>query len=566
MPDSAIAQRPLPLEKAAPALALHVARVQNRMGRVALGTGLAMAFPIVVAWLAIEMPLDWRFDLPRWARALFFLTGLGSAGVVAWRIGVRYWLHRPDDDRIALAIERAIPEFRSRFIASIQLARRPDDHSRPLVRALLKETTERARNLELRKVVSTDRLRHWLIAALGTSIVGVGLCWNGGDATWPLFERAILFNTPRPTETRIVSFTGDRVIAIGDDLRLEAHVEGIIPETGTLRVQVGEAKPIEFTLDADPANPAHFLRGIAAVQQTFRYRIELGDAKTEWAQVRARTRPIIQSLILEQRWPEYTGLPPQRRGTGELKILAGSKLAAALNANVPLREATMQLLGPDRKVREFFAMQSSPAGAEPEWRGEALIPAKDVSSLTFQLTDPEGVQSSAMAAYRVDIVPDQTPTLAVLWPPRREELVTPKAILLVAFEVKDDFGIDRVKLHYAVNWAPGGPHKTLDMDLGEVGPKAITRRFEWHLSRLDPPLKEGDVIDFWLEVSDRNNVTGPGVATMKEHYQARVVSEEEKRADLATRLTDTLQGLNDLRQNQEDLARRLGDIIYEKKP
>jgi hypothetical protein len=340
----------------------------------------------------------------------------------------------------------------------------------------------------------------------------------------------------------------------------------VIPVTGKLRVQVGQAQPVEFTLDADPVHPAHFLRAIAAVQQTFRYRMELGDARTEWAQVRARPRPVIQSLTLEQRWPEYTGLPPQRRGTSELKILAGSKLAAALKTNVPLRDATMQLLEPNRKVKESFAMQFSPAGAEPEWRGVAQIPAKDVSSLTFQLTDPEGVQSSALAAYKIDIVPDQAPTLAILWPPRREELVTQRATLLVAFEAKDDFGIDRVKLHYAVNWVPAGPYKTLDMDLGEVGPKALTRRFEWRLTRLDPPLKEGDVIDFWLEVSDRNNVTGPGVATMQEHYQARVVSEDEKRADLAARLTDTLQGLNDLRQSQEDLAQRLGDIIYEKKP
>jgi hypothetical protein len=104
------------------------------------------------------------------------------------------------------------------------------------------------------------------------------------------------------------------------------------------------------------------------------------------------------------------------------------------------------------------------------------------------------------------------------------------------------------------------------MDLGGAFPKSLTRRFEWRLARLDPPLKEGDVVDYWFEAVDRNNVTGPGVATLAEHYQARIVTEDEKRADLAMRLTDTLQGLNELRQGQEDLARRLGEIIYEKRP
>jgi hypothetical protein len=56
------------------------------------------------------------------------------------------------------------------------------------------------------------------------------------------------------------------------------------------------------------------------------------------------------------------------------------------------------------------------------------------------------------------------------------------------------------------------------------------------------------------------------VTVLPQHYQARVVSAEEKRADLAARLGDTLQGLNDVRLGQEELARRLGEIIQEKKP
>jgi hypothetical protein len=184
----------------------------------------------------------------------------------------------------------------------------------------------------------------------------------------------------------------------------------------------------------------------------------------------------------------------------------------------------------------------------------------------FQLADEEGVQSKGMAVYRIEIIPDEPPALAVLWPPRREELVTPRATLLVAFETQDDFGIERVKLHYAVNWTEGSAHRTVDLDLGAGAPKSLTRRFEWDLSRLDPPLQPGDVVDYWLESTDNNNVTGPGITTLPQHYQARIVSTEEKRADLATRLGDTLQGLNDVRLNQEELARRLGEIIYEKKP
>ena len=184
--------------------------------------------------------------------------------------------------------------------------------------------------------------------------------------------------------------------------------------------------------------------------------------------------------------------------------------------------------------------------------------------MTFDLVDEEGVESKAMAVYRIEVIPDQPPAIRILWPPRREELVTPKATLLIAFEAKDDFGIAKVLLHYAVNWSEGARHRILDLELGAEQAKLLNKRFEWKIERLTPPLNEGDVIDFWFEARDANNVTGPGITVLADHYQARVVSEADKRADLANRFNDTLQGLNDVRQGQEDLAKRLGDFIHEK--
>jgi hypothetical protein len=562
------APAPLPLDKAAPVLAMHVSRVQRRMGSVALQTGFAMALPLIAAWLAIEMPLDWHFTLPLWLRAFFLVAGLGGACAAGWRFGIRPWLNRPGDDQVALAIEHALPELRSRFIAAIQLSRRPEEHGQPLVRALVKETTEFTRELEFTQVVQTGSLRRWLKISLAACALGAGLWWLGGKASLPLLQRAFLSSIPKPCNTRITTFTGDRVIALGDDLRLEATAAEAVPVSGRLHIKTARGSAQEFILEADPARPSRFARTLQSVQESFTYWIELGDNRTVPANVRVRPRPSITSLALEQHWPPYTGIPVQPRMTSDLKLLAGSKLAVALRTSVPLRAAIAQLIGPDRAVRQSAALEleSQPTSSGPEWRGVIQIPSKNITGLTFQLADEEGVESKGMAVYRVDVIPDEPPSLAILWPQRREELVTPRATLLVAFETKDDFGLSRVKLHYAVNWTEGGAHRSVDLDLGSSSPKSLTRRFEWDLSRLNPPLLPGDVVDYWLEAADANNVTGPGVTALPQHYQARVVSDEEKRADLAARLGDTLQGLNDVRLGQEELARRLGEIIYEKKP
>ena len=119
-------------------------------------------------------------------------------------------------------------------------------------------------------------------------------------------------------------------------------------------------------------------------------------------------------------------------------------------------------------------------------------------------------------------------------------------------------------LHYAVNWSEGAPHKTVELDLAGARPKVLARRFEWKIARITPAPAEGDTIDFWLEARDANDVTGPGITVMTEHWQARIVSDEEKRAELASRLNDTPQTLDAVRQTQEDLSQKLGELIHEK--
>jgi hypothetical protein len=197
--------------------------------------------------------------------------------------------------------------------------------------------------------------------------------------------------------------------------------------------------------------------------------------------------------------------------------------------------------------------------------GEIAIPAKDAAGVTIHLADADGIESRGGAVHRLEIVQDQPPTIRLFRPERREELLTRDATMLLAFEASDDYGIARVRLHYAVDFVEGAQHETIDLELSGDTPRALARRFDWKISRITPRVEEGSRIDYWLEVIDANDVTGPGVATL-EHYQARIVSELEKRADLANRLSDTMEGLNEVKSSQEAVSRALGEIIFEKPP
>jgi hypothetical protein len=553
-----------PLSERSPALAGHLSRVRSALARTALLTGICMAVPILLGWLAITMPLDWMVELPWAARAALLVAGSGAAAFVAWRHGIREFFHRPNDEAVALRIERALPEFRSRFIASVQLSQ---TQNTTLVSALLDQTAEIAGRASLKDVPKRATLLRWLKISLTLLLVAGVACGLARGVALPLFQRAILMDVKVPRKTQIVNGTGNLTIALGDDLRIEATASGIIPTAGKLRITTASGKKQDFVLDRTATNPKAFLRVLQSVQETFQYTIELGDNRTQASRIKVRPRPTIAKIDATQIWPAYTQLPPKQRPMGDLKILAGSKLGIRLKASSNLRSATMRFLAADRKtiVRDtslkpvLLPPEPGKLSAMTDWEVTADVSSQSATGIAFHLVDEEGVESKATTIYRLDVTPDEVPALRILWPQRREELVTRAATLLVSFEAKDDYGIGKIRLHFAVNWSEGKPYKTIELNLDGETPKELTRRFDWRLANLG--VNEGDVIDYWLEAEDINTVTGPGRTMLAEHYQARVVSDADKRADLATRLDDTLRGLNDIKEGQEELSKRLGEMI-----
>jgi hypothetical protein len=545
----------------------RIRQLRGRHRRAALTTGVLIAIAALCAWLASETVTDFLTNLPWPARLVFFVLGVGGALFFFIVCGLRPWGRRLDDERVALMVERALPAFRSRFIAAVQLAQSPEDGSSPsLIKALVAETTALAATLDFSTVVDTSRLRRWLkITGLSLLIVGA-LALIGGTKSWPLARRAFLFRNPVPRKTLILEISGPRVIAIGDSWRVAAVAGGIVPANGRLFLKTASGRRQEYELPlAGGGSPPTFARTLQSVQESFDYWIALGDAESDRVRVQVKPRPGVVSIECRLTFPSYTHLPPQRRPLGDLKVLAGSRLALRVHANSPIKSGEIRLLAEDLEKITKSVPLAIDAKNHTQLSGDIEIPPKDIAGLTLHLLDEDGIESRAAAIYPIELLPDNPPTIKILWPDRREELLTRDATMLIAFSAKDDYGVAKVRLNYAVDWLEGGPYKTIDLDLGAALPQELNRRFNWRVGQITPHVEEGSVIDYWIEVLDANDVTGPGVGKT-EHMQARIVSEAEKRADLANRLSDAMEGLNAVKQGQEDVNQHLGEIIFEKPP
>jgi hypothetical protein len=174
-----------------------------------------------------------------------------------------------------------------------------------------------------------------------------------------------------------------------------------------------------------------------------------------------------------------------------------------------------------------------------------------------------GLKSKDPAIYRVDLIPDKPPTVRVTNPTRKEVLLVRDARQRVSFEAADDFAIAAAAIRYKLN---DGPEQAIPLDLKGQRPRSFPAAYDWRLTDVRSAT-EGSVVEYWVEVEDtRTNEYGGPNKTASEHYMIRLVSEAEKRAEMAARIADIGSGLRNATEDQEQVAERVGTILLEKQP
>ena len=189
-----------------------------------------------------------------------------------------------------------------------------------------------------------------------------------------------------------------------------------------------------------------------------------------------------------------------------------------------------------------------------------------VSGFSIQMLDTDSMASHDAAVYRIDVIPDKVPAVRITYPDRKEELITRHATLVIGFDAVEDFQIVQARIRYKLRLADkdeSSETNSIVLDLTGENQQRLRRRYEWKIGGFNPLLAEGTTIEYWVEVEDNNNVTGPGIGS-SEHQIARVVSENEKRADLLNRAGDFLGSISDVAADQEKLNQNLGALILEK--
>jgi hypothetical protein len=322
----------------------------------------------------------------------------------------------------------------------------------------------------------------------------------------------------------------------------------------------------------------------------------------------------VVSLDIAEIYPDYTHLGPVRHSPGDLRILAGSRLAIRVKANKAVRNTSetdrpfnrVSLQGKNGTVDVPLRIEGDDRQtlvADDHGNPDIPLPA-DVQGLSIHLVDDDCLQTKDPAVYGIQLIPDEPPSIRITYPDRKEQLSTARAQLLVGMEASDDFALGKLTLHYrvlppelaqtiaaengaapaAIPEVPDIPlvvdpkHKKQDstpaiapppavsdsiaLDL-QGTPKSFRGQFRFELSNLKTPPLEHGAVEWWLEAEDTNDVTGPG-KTVTDHYLTRIGTEAEVRSELFARLGNHMGEIKETAETQKQDNADLGEMIQEK--
>jgi hypothetical protein len=562
--------------------------VRSRHTSVSIFTGLALAIALILVWTTLAMWIDWNVanGLPRWARTLSLVLELVAVAAIVYTFIIRPITRAPDDEEVALMIERQWPDFNTRLIASVQLtqphaaaALTATHSSTILVKAMVRQAEKLAEETQVTDVVKTRTLNRALLAAAIICVLVIFLFLWAQPTSGALLQRAFLSQVALPTKTHLENVTGDLNIALGDALKITATVSGYQPYAGRIDITYASGRSQTLPLDKDPNTPGAYAITLDAIHESFTYAVHVYDAHSQTFKVTALERPAVAKVEIYQVYPAYTGLGTVKRDPADLVLLAGSRLKLKVTSTRPLRvapagpgKANYVLRAIDEKVghSDIVPLVRSHTNVNeasietPDGAGMTL--PNGLQFLSIHLIDTDDLESKDTAAYQVQIIPDRAPTVRIFEPERKEELVTAQAKLEIGYIAEDDILLGKVTLKYKQIATDSGEESAVESIPLPLPAKSRSQKtkYLWDITKIPipagKPTLEGSVVEYWLEVEDTNNLSGPGKSAT-EHYAIRVVTRAEKQAEMMARSGETISGIKSASEDQDNLAQTVRQKI-----
>ena len=556
-------------------------QVRQRVRRLSILFGLGLVICASAGLLLAVLVLDYLLDLPPIPRIVVMTAAAATAAYVFIR-----WVGRPARAKLTLSevaarLEDAFPHFDDRLRSSVDFATRTSPGSRIMQDRVMNQAAELAQRVDLKSAILTKPVWQSLAGAAGSilALVILGLLL-GGEYLLPAMSRLLTPFDGRPWPKRVQIVMDAQLphrVPAGRQVEVRIRLlKGDKPSRqATVCLDWGDGR-IEKDLMTRDADGVYTASLDARGEGVMRVWTECGDDATTPQNIVVVPQLAIKSVQLTVTPPPYTGEPattvPLDSGAATVTYGSTLSLLATFNKNIDSAHSPEILPGQTQpKIPTVAWRASTGSSAQGTWL------ARDSVAFGLRAHDADGFANVDASEYQVIVRPDQPPDVQITRPEHNEEC-TPQAVVPLRAIAEDDFGISSLRL--VVMRIGDHPETLAAVDLirgGVLANGAVwtpietmgeLRRWQldypWDLSKIQPALRNGDLIEYHLEVTDNFSFEGqthPPVSSSS--FRISIVSQEQFTSLMGDLLAQVRQQVVDIRNGQRAMKDETADLQHQ---
>jgi hypothetical protein len=485
---------------------------------------------------------------------LFFLSGFLFLFIVPLLKSFNLF-RRTDYYKVAGDVGKSFPDVKDDLLNAMQLVSVQGEavYSQQLVDAAFLNVYNNTKDVKFESIISFRSAKLLSYFTIG-AVLFLSLILFLSPGMQAASGRLIHFNKEfiPPAKFSFVVSPGSVELTKGDDIFITVQVLGEKPGSVFIAVKDEDRTDFDYIeLKEDSLGNYNFER--RAVRASFNYFAAAGNVESDTYLASVIDRPVIKTLDLTLTPPAYSKMPVIRqKDNGNITGLPGSNVSISLSSTKYLTRAELifndsasVLLNPDNENAQ----------------GNFRIRKDD--NYKIILTDTKGNQNQFPIIYSVKALYDSYPVIEVIHPNRDVPLANDNRLPLLV-KIADDYGFSRLTLHYRLSYSrstePQENFSSLDLPVAP-GEKEQDVNYIWNLTKLS--LSTNDVLTYYLEIFDNDNVSGPKSAKTG-MFNVRVPSLDEilARADethnaAEKELMQTLKEAEELKKELDKLDQEL---------
>ena len=455
-------------------------RYKLRIALIAIAALIFAALTISLFTAVLGNTLAYSSWLYYPARLLLAVIAIAIVALMLWAP----WRHFAKSNGVE-ELESSVPEFQGRVETYTDMKRRKV--RTPFTALLARDAIRTTSIAPVRKLVPSGDLIGPVVASVSMLVLSSWLFtampvdWKNGLrhlwAGW--FQSDIL------PERAIALEPGDTKIRVGDSLFVNANLSGFTSEFAELHIKQDSQSDWE-TVDMNRQPDGNFSFRLYGVGEPLEYYVSAAFTKSERANVEVVIPAKVESIAITYVYPEWTGLEPVTVNDGaDVAAIAGTEVELVITTDKPFANGQLVLNGADKKLTvEDDTQYSTSFSVDAD--GEYQI---------AELLDDDRILVTPV--HSITVTEDAEPIISFT-KPGRDWNATAIEEVTVAVSASDDYALEDVTLHYAIN---GG--EWLSKSLDETQEYEHTFMLEEFLTDDGTPLLAGDLVTYYAKAHDR---------------------------------------------------------------